>query len=82
MSTEPTEAEVQRGAETLPTDWLVRTPYARAVLAAVLPLYRDRLLTELADEAAVRERESFICDSGARWLRSKVGESTNKKGDV
>jgi hypothetical protein len=41
-------------------------------LAAVLPLYRDRLLTELADETRTFPRTTLTV-TVENWLRSKVG---------
>jgi hypothetical protein len=49
---------------------------ARAALTAVLPLYRDRLLTELADEIDPRLAPDDAPDEAdwfVAWLRSKVG---------
>jgi hypothetical protein len=70
------------------TDWFWQTmdekfepqPFAsdevnlRAALDLVLPLYRDRLLTELADELGPYTGGTYEWDDyAADWLRSKVG---------
>jgi hypothetical protein len=50
---------------------------AHSILAAVLPLYRDRLLTELADEMEFGGDAWWSTAIGcADWLRSKVGGSS------
>lgn len=77
MSTEPTEAEVEVALREILECWDGNRRHdktmAYVVVGAVLPLYRDRLLRELADEAdADLDVDAKHCGHVGRWLRARA----------